>query len=220
MQKRFRTIVLHCYAALACLIEPVSETGYKGSPIRPYIQRRNRHLPQSRHRKTNKARKRPKGLYPAVSAKPPAGRNRQARIIAIVVVLAFAATAIGYLIWQRTGSGGTEITTASGLKYTDLVIGTGASPQLGQTVSVHYTGRLVNGTEFDSSRRPGRRPLEFRLGTADIIQGWNEGIATMKVGGKRKLVIPSALGYGPQGRPPDIPGNSTLIFEVELMGVR
>ncbi len=177
-------------------------------------------MPQSRHRKTNKAKKRPKGPYPAAKANPPTGSNRQARIIAIVIVVALAATAIGYLIKQRVGSGGPEITTASGLKYTDLTEGTGASPQLGQTVSVHYTGTLVNGTEFDSSRKPGRQPLEFELGTADIIKGWNEGIATMKVGGRRKLTIPPALAYGQAGRPPTIPPNATLVFDVELMGVR
>jgi FKBP-type peptidyl-prolyl cis-trans isomerase len=176
-------------------------------------------LPQSRHRKTSKAKKRPKGLYPAAKAKPPSGPNRQARIIAIVVVLVLAATAIGYLIKQRAGNGGTEITTASGLKYTDLVEGTGASPQKGQTVTVHYTGTLANGKKFDSSYDHGR-PADFRIGVGSVIKGWDEGLMSMKVGGKRKLVIPSALGYGPEGRPPDIPGNSTLIFDVELLGVK
>lgn len=176
-------------------------------------------MPQSRHRKTNKAKKRPKGLYPAAKAKPPVGRNRQTRIIAIIVVLALAAAAIAYMIKQRSGSGGTEITTASGLKYTDLVVGTGATPQKGQTVTVHYTGTLANGKKFDSSYDHGR-PADFRIGVREVIPGWDEGLMTMKVGGKRKLVIPSALGYGPQGRPPDIPGNSTLIFDVELLGVK
>jgi FKBP-type peptidyl-prolyl cis-trans isomerase len=176
-------------------------------------------LPQSRHRKTSKAKKRPKGPYPAAKAKPPSGPNRQARIIAIVVVLVLAATAIGYLIKQRAGNGGTEITTASGLKYTDLVEGTGASPQKGQTVTVHYTGTLANGKKFDSSYDHGR-PADFRIGVGSVIKGWDEGLMSMKVGGKRKLVIPSALGYGPEGRPPDIPGNSTLIFDVELLGVK
>jgi FKBP-type peptidyl-prolyl cis-trans isomerase len=177
-------------------------------------------LPQSRHRKTTKAKKRPKGLYPAAKAKPPAGRNRQARVIAIIVVLALAATAIAYLVVNRAGKGGTEITTASGLKYLDLVEGTGPTPHLGQTVSVHYTGKLVNGTEFDSSRKPGKPPLEFPLGTPNIIKGWNEGIATMKVGGRRTLTIPPALGYGKDGRPPSIPPNSILIFDVELLAVK
>ncbi len=175
-------------------------------------------MPQSRHRKT-KAKKRPRGLYPAVKAKPPTGRNRQARIIAIVVVVALAATVIGYLIKQRAGGGGSEITTASGLKYTDLVVGSGATPQRGQTVTVHYTGTLENGKKFDSSYDHGR-PADFKIGVGSVIKGWDEGLMSMKVGGKRKLVIPSALGYGPQGRPPDIPGNSTLIFDVELLGVK
>jgi FKBP-type peptidyl-prolyl cis-trans isomerase len=176
-------------------------------------------LPQSRHRKTSKAKKRPKGLYPAAKAKPPSGPNRQVRMIAIVVVLVLAATAIGYLIKQRAGNGGTEITTASGLKYTDLVAGTGVSPQKGQTVTVHYTGTLASGKKFDSSYDHGR-PADFRIGIGSVIKGWDEGLMSMKVGGKRRLVIPSALGYGPEGRPPDIPGNSTLIFDVELLGVK
>ena len=179
-------------------------------------------MPQSRHRKTNKARKRPKGLYPTAPAKPATGRNRQARIIAIVIVLALAASAIVYLIANRAGgTRGPEVTTASGLKYSDEVVGTGAAPQQGQTVSVHYTGTLVNGKKFDSSfDHPGQKPLEFQLGTPGIIKGWNEGIASMKVGGKRRLTIPASLGYGAAGRPPDIPGNATLIYDVELMDVK
>lgn len=177
-------------------------------------------MPQSRHRKTGKAKKRPKGLYPATKAKPPAGRNRQVRIVAIVIVLALAASVIGYLIMKRSGKAGAEVTTASGLKYTDVLEGSGPSPQIGQTVSVNYTGTLTNGKKFDSSYDPGRQPLVFQLGTARIIQGWNEGIATMKVGGKRKLIVPPALAYGPGGKPPDIPGNATLVFDVELMSVK
>jgi len=176
-------------------------------------------LAQSKHRKTNKARKRPKGLYPATKAKPPTGPNRQARIIGIVIVVALAATAIGYLIKQRAGNGGTEVTTASGLKYTDLVVGTGATPQKGQTVTVHYTGTLPGGKKFDSSLDRGT-PADFKIGVGSVIKGWDEGLMSMKVGGKRQLVIPSALGYGPLGRPPDIPGNSTLLFDVELLNVK
>ena len=176
-------------------------------------------MPQSRHRKINKAKKRPKGPYPAADAKPPAGRNRQARIIAIVIVLALAASAVAYLIVNRTGGKGTEVTTASGLKYTDLTVGTGATPQKGQSVTVHYTGTLENGKKFDSSVDKGV-PYTFRIGLGGVIKGWDEGLMTMKVGGKRHLVIPSNLGYGPAGRPPNIPGNSTLIFDVELLDVK
>ena len=178
-------------------------------------------MPQSRHRKTNKAKKRPKGLYPTAKAPAPSASNSTARTIAIVIVLALAAAAVTYLIVNRKGKGGDEIITASGLKYTDVVVGTGASPQKGQTVSVHYTGTLENGIKFDSSYdHPGQQPLEFQLGTPGIIQGWNEGIATMKVGGKRKLTIPSALAYKNVGKPPAIPPNATLKFDVELMGVK
>jgi FKBP-type peptidyl-prolyl cis-trans isomerase FkpA len=176
-------------------------------------------LPQSRHRKTGKAKKRPKGLYPAGKPKPPSARNRQTRIIAIVAVLVIAVSAVAYLVSQYAGKNDVEVKTASGLKYSDNVVGTGATPQRGQTVTVHYTGTLENGKKFDSSLDRGT-PSNFRIGVGEVIKGWDEGLMSMKVGGKRRLVIPSALGYGPQGRPPDIPGNSTLIFDVELLGVK
>ena len=176
-------------------------------------------MPQSRHRKTGKTRKRNKGLYAATKAKPPAGRNRQVRIIAIVVVLVLAGGAIAYMFKNREQTTLHEVTTPSGLKYTDLVEGTGATPQRGQTVTVHYTGTLQNGREFDSSRNRGT-PADFRIGVGAVIKGWDEGLMSMKVGVRRKLVIPAAIGYGPQGRPPDIPGNATSIFDVELLGVK
>jgi len=109
------------------------------------------------------------------------------------------------------------VTTDSGLKYVDIVEGTGATPKKGQTVSVHYTGTLENGTKFDSSRDRGQ-PFQFPLGAGRVIKGWDEGIATMKIGGQRKLIIPPDLGYGSRGAGGVIPPNATLLFDVELLG--
>lgn len=109
-------------------------------------------------------------------------------------------------------------TTASGLKYEDKVVGAGASPQKGQNVTVHYTGTLVDGTKFDSSLDRGQ-PFKFVIGVGGVIKGWDEGVATMKVGGKRILYIPAALGYGSRGAGAVIPPNADLIFEVELLGI-
>lgn len=120
---------------------------------------------------------------------------------------------------HRGSESGQEITTASGLKYVELVQGTGATPQRGQTVTVHYVGTLENGKQFDSSRDRGQ-PANFRIGVGEVIKGWDEALMSMKVGERRKLIIPPALGYGPMGRPPDIPGNATLVFDVELLGVK
>jgi len=140
-------------------------------------------------------------------------------VIAIIVVVLIAGSAIGYLISKRGGTNEALVTTPSGLKYSDTVVGSGATPQKGQTVTVHYTGTLENGKKFDSSRDRGT-PADFRIGVGQVIKGWDEGLMSMKVGGRRKFVIPSALGYGPQGRGPEIPGNSTLLFDVELLGVK
>ncbi|MBX3015314.1 MAG: FKBP-type peptidyl-prolyl cis-trans isomerase [Caldilineaceae bacterium] len=110
-------------------------------------------------------------------------------------------------------------TTATGLKYYDFVVGGGAAPQKGKTVVVHYTGWLVNGKKFDSSLDRGE-PFGFAIGVGQVIQGWDEGVATMKIGGKRQLVIPAQLGYGARGAGGVIPPNATLVFEVELLGIQ
>ena len=115
------------------------------------------------------------------------------------------------------------VTTASGLQIIDTKVGTGVSPRTGQTCIMHYTGWLVQngakGQKFDSSVDRGQ-PFEFPIGTGRVIQGWDEGVASMKVGGKRTLIIPPALGYGARGAGGVIPPNATLMFEVELLGVK
>ena len=108
-------------------------------------------------------------------------------------------------------------TTASGLQYVDLKEGTGPSPKSGDQVTVEYTGWLTDGKQFDSS--VGRSPFKFQLGRGNVIAGWDEGVATMKVGGKRKLTIPPNLAYKERGFPGAIPPNSTLVFDVELIKI-
>lgn len=114
---------------------------------------------------------------------------------------------------------GKTVKTASGLEYEDLKVGTGPAPKGGQKVEVHYTGWLTNGTKFDSSLDRGDA-FGFVLGAGQVIKGWDEGVASMKVGGKRKLTIPANLAYGDRGFPGAIPPNATLVFEVELLAVR
>jgi peptidylprolyl isomerase len=109
--------------------------------------------------------------------------------------------------------------TPSGLEFEDLKVGTGASPQTGQTVVVHYTGWLTDGKKFDSSVDRGK-PFSFKIGQGQVIKGWDEGVSTMKVGGKRKLTIPSGLAYGDRGFPGAIPPGATLVFEVELLELK
>ena len=118
----------------------------------------------------------------------------------------------------QTSKVGQEITSASGLKYIDEIIGTGNVPKVGDKVKVHYTGTLEDGTKFDSSRDR-NKSFEFTLGMGQVIKGWDEGLSTMKLGGKRKLIIPANLGYGERGAGKIIPPGATLHFDVELLEV-
>ena len=139
---------------------------------------------------------------------------------AVVIAAIFAAGIPTATMAQTAGS---TMTTPSGLKMTDTKVGTGATPKAGQTCVMHYTGWLyqngAKGQKFDSSRDRGQ-PFEFPLGMGRVIKGWDEGVATMKVGGQRTLIIPPELGYGARGAGGVIPPNATLIFEVELVGVK
>jgi FKBP-type peptidyl-prolyl cis-trans isomerase len=115
--------------------------------------------------------------------------------------------------------GAKKVTTPSGLQYEDIKVGAGAEPKPGQTVAVHYTGWLTNGKKFDSSEDRGQ-PFEFVLGRGQVIKGWDEGVATMKVGGERKLTIPPDLAYGTNGIGGVIPPNATLVFNVKLLRIK
>jgi len=174
-------------------------------------------VPESRRRKSKG------GAAARVTySKPKPARKNKLILIGVLVAAVVAGVilivALGDRGGESVGGVGREVTTASGLRYVDLVEGTGASPVAGQTVIVHYVGTLENGTKFDSSLDSGQ-PLERRIGVGALIKGWDEGIMTMKVGGKRKLIVPPNLGYGAVARP-KIPANSTLLFEVELLGVK
>jgi peptidylprolyl isomerase len=142
----------------------------------------------------------------------------------ILSALAFATPVVAgapLTLWAQTA--GKPMTTSSGLQITDTKVGTGATPKRGQTCVMHYTGWLyengAKGKKFDSSRDRGQ-PFEFPLGMQRVIAGWDEGVATMQVGGQRTLIIPPALGYGARGAGGVIPPNATLIFEVELVDVK
>jgi FKBP-type peptidyl-prolyl cis-trans isomerase FkpA len=134
------------------------------------------------------------------------------RTTVIVILLVLAGAGLVFLMISGSGGGGE-------LQYADLTVGTGKEAKAGDFVIVHYTGRLANGKKFDSSVDRDE-PFTFQLGMGKVIKGWDQGVAGMKEGGKRKLIIPPELGYGAKGFPPDIPPNAQLIFEVELLKVK
>lgn len=142
-------------------------------------------------------------------------------IVLMMAVLGLIASAGGQ---AKTGGGPTKVTgeatkTPSGLEYWDIKVGTGAVAQAGHKVKVDYTGWLTNGKQFDSSVGSGK-PFEFMLGAGQVIKGWDQGVAGMKVGGKRQLRIPPDLAYGAKGYPGAIPANATLVFDVQLVDAK
>lgn len=141
------------------------------------------------------------------------------RFLVMALAMALIAGCAGGTEGEKEEAPASErVTTASGLQYEDLVVGTGASPKVGERAVVHYTGWLTDGKKFDSSRDR-NQPFRFAVGRGAVIKGWDEGVATMKVGGKRKLWIPPELGYGARGAGKLIPPNSELVFEVELLEI-
>ena len=157
-------------------------------------------------------------------------RNQRIAILVIALVILAGAAVLVFMTSQNkqsednlSAAGLPDVsnltTTASGLQYKDITVGDGAEAKSGDSVSVHYTGWLTDGTKFDSSVDRGQ-PFSFTLGQGGVIAGWDEGVVGMKEGGKRILVIPSNLGYGPNGASGVIPPNATLIFEVELLDVQ
>ena len=157
-------------------------------------------------------------------AKRRAAKIRNTRIFALVILLVILAGGAYIIISNQKdtsspSSNENTITMPSGLSYQDLVVGSGQEAQQGDSVSVHYTGWLEDGTKFDSSIDRGT-PFTFVLGAGNVIQGWDEGIVGMKIGGKRRLTIPPHLAYGEQGFSGVIPPNATMIFEVELVNIQ
>jgi FKBP-type peptidyl-prolyl cis-trans isomerase len=147
----------------------------------------------------------------------------QRSMISMMAAIAVAIAAAAFASTAASAQTGKPMTTASGLQIIDTTVGTGASPKPGQTCVMHYTGWLYEdgkkGKKFDSSVDR-NEPFEFPIGQHRVIAGWDEGVATMKVGGKRTLIIPPALGYGARGAGGAIPPNATLMFDVELLAVK
>jgi peptidylprolyl isomerase len=166
-------------------------------------------LAKSRQRKSGKRRTNTRSTYTQQKGWSPS----RAKVLTIGIVVGVVILGAAFFVFR---GGGAEIKTASGLKYVDLVKGSGASPTLGQNVTVNYTGTLEDGTKFDSSYDKGQ-PYTTRLSNPPLIQGWVEGLMSMKVGGKRKLIVPPDLGYGAKGFGSVIPPNATLTFEIELL---
>jgi FKBP-type peptidyl-prolyl cis-trans isomerase FkpA len=137
----------------------------------------------------------------------------------LILALAVSMLMVGCNSPVAANTTGKEVMLPDGLKFTDDAVGTGAEAQAGKTATVHYTGWLADGKKFDSSRDSGK-PFSFAIGRGMVIKGWDEGVAGMKVGGKRTLVIPPELGYGARGAGGVIPPNATLKFEVELLDVK